>query len=147
MDKVKRPVGIIAIAAFYLFLSLLFLFAFCIGFIAIFTPATSPKPDVIPWFLGWIYAFLCAIGLFRRKKWGRILVLISVTPCFAISIIGIPVMVFQNQWLLVWVPYSVLLVLSTVVLVYFTRPKIKEYFREREGRGEDGPPKRELVAG
>ncbi len=128
MDKVKRPAGIVFAAAFYLLLSLLSLFAFLIGLIMKVATATGAKYSALPWFLSGIYAFLCAIGLFRRKNWSRILVLVSMAPCFAISVIGIPVMALQNEWLLVWLPYAVLLIFSAGVLVYFTRPKIKEYF-------------------
>lgn len=117
---------------FYLFVSLLSLFASLIGFIAMFGPETSAKPGVIPWLPGWIFTLFCAAGLFWRKRWGRILVLLSAAPCFAISIIGIPVMAIQGEWVLVLVPYSVLFALSLLVLIYFTRPRIKGYFCKLE---------------
>jgi hypothetical protein len=128
MDKIKRPLGVTITAIFYLLLSLFFLFASLVGFIAMFAPGLTPKPGVIGWLLGWIYTFFSALGLFLKKKWGWFLVLISLIPCLAISIIGIPVMAFQKEWILVFLPYLTLLFLSAVVLLYLLRPKIKEYF-------------------
>jgi hypothetical protein len=133
MDKIKRPLGVTITAIFYLLLSLFLLFASLIGFIAMFAPALNPKPGVMVWLLGWVYTLFCALGLFWAKQWGRILVLISVTPCLVISAIGIPAMVFQKEWVLIFMPYLVLFILSAAVLIYFTKSEIKVYFIKKGG--------------
>jgi len=38
-------------------------------------------------------------------------------------------MILQKEWVLVFVPYLAIFVVSSLMLVYFTRPRIREYFK------------------
>jgi len=75
-----------------------------------------------------LYTLFCSIGLFRLKKWGWWLAMISTVPFFVMSAIGIPNMVFAGKSTAA-TPLVFIVVITGVILLYFMRSETRGHFK------------------
>ena len=87
--------------------------------------------DIILAILCTIIFIACGIGLLKRKEWGRKLALIYPFIRAIFILLSIPEIkkIIQSMETPIWF-FSYKLVIPIIILLYFTRSKVKEQFKQ-----------------